>query len=57
MVVFNSEGKVIDRPINEYFDTGSFTKKISTESIPSGIYSYVLSDGMNRIGGRMVVVK
>jgi len=53
--IYDSKANLITSAPSEYIDAGSFTKTIDTRLLPAGLYIYSMSDGNQRILGRILV--
>jgi agmatine deiminase len=58
IVIYNSLGQIVSKPVNATFPSGNHLLTISADDLQNGIYTYVLKiDNRNSINGRMVVSK
>jgi hypothetical protein len=55
--IFDQQGKVIQNLGVEMLTEGINSRKISTEKLNSGVYTYVVTNGSQKIIGRFVVIK
>lgn len=57
LTIVDGNGRTVSTVLTQHFDAGTYTVPVSTSTLASGMYTYVLQAGNTRTVGQMSVVK
>ena len=57
LAVYNSSGTEVRTIVNEFKDRGSYSVSVNLQSLPAGVYHYILESGNHRDRRSMVIMR